>query len=155
MHFCIQNSQVGSGWRSLNDVNSSTECDPFARGIPFSAQFVSTVDVDSLRDNEEIRKKVKERILKLDFNVDDVLLIVKSNTLRVKKLATNDVVDYLISRVVYCAAHKDCKDTFFFIHRSKHDKSLYAEIFRLSSPEKVKALTLSIAKAFQISKQGQ
>ena len=92
----------------------------------------------------------------MDAKPDSVKVIVKSNTVRVKNLTRNTTTDYLISRVVYCGAHKDFKDRLFFIHRSntKHDKSLFAEIFWLSSPDKVRALTLLIAKAFRISYVG-
>ena len=128
--------------------------DPFAVGIPFSARFVSNVEVQSLRDNAEVRSKVAEKITSVDADLDSVKVIVKSNTVRVENLSKITTTDYLISRVVYCGAHKDFKDRFFFIHRSKHNKSLFAEIFWLSNPEKVRALTLLIAKAFRISYTG-
>lgn len=129
--------------------------DPFARGIQFNAKFVNSVEVKSLRDNEEVRKRVAEKIRTSDPSLNtNAVFVVKSNTLRVKNLTQNSTVDYLISRIVYCGAHTEFKDRFFFIHRSKHDRTLFAEIYWLSSAEKVKALTLTIAKAFQISYRG-
>lgn len=135
--------------------NQATVSDPFARGIQFNAKFVNSVEVKSQRDNEEVRKRVAEEIRTSDPSLNvNAVFIVKSNTLRIKNLTQNTIVDYLISQIVYCGAHMEFKDRFFFIHRSKHDRTLFAEIYRLSSAEKVKALTVTIAKAFQISYRG-
>ena len=116
---------------------------------------MNSVKVKSLRVNEEVRKRVADEIRTSDPSLNvNAVFVVKSNTLRVKNLTQNITVDYLICRIVYCGAHTEFKDRFFFIHRSKHDRTLFAEIYWLSSAEKVKALTLTIAKAFQISYRG-
>ena len=128
--------------------------DPFARGIQFNAKFVGHTEVKSQRYNETFRKKLVEIIQTAKGSPQEVVFVVKSNTLRIKYLTQNSTVDYLISRVMYCGAHTDFKDRFFFIHRSKRDRSLIAQIYWLSSSDKVKALTLTIAKAFQISYMG-
>ena len=126
---------------------------PFAKGIQFRAKFVSSVKVRSQRDDKKVREMVTEAILANEPSLD-VVFIIKLNTLRIKLIKENTNVDYLMSRVVYCGAHADFKDTFFFIHRSKHDRSLFAEIYKLSDSDKVKLLTLAITKAFQISYEG-
>ena len=127
--------------------------DPFSKGIQFNATFISSVEVNSQRDNQEVREKVIKAIAS-NKPSSKVVIIVKLNTVCIRNIENNSYVDYLITQIVYCGAHVHFKDTFFFIHQSKHDKSLSARVYQLSDSHTVKLLTLTIARAFKISYDG-
>ena len=80
-------------------------------------------------------------------------IIVKANSIRVKHAKSKTVQDYPIFLVSYCGASSDVDTMFFFIRKPvpKVDKLLLAEIFQLSDSSKVTAITLSVAKAFNIA----
>ena len=82
-----------------------------------------------------------------------VEIIVKANSIRVKHAKSKLVEDYPIFLVSYCGASSDVDTMFFFIRKPvpKVDKLLLAEIFQLSDASKVTAITLSVAKAFNIA----
>ena len=129
------------------------EDDPFTKGVQFNATFISSVEVKSQRDNEEVREKVTKAIVANKPSAS-VVFIVKPNTLCIRNMIDHTREDYLITQIVYCGAHIEFKDKFFFIHRSKHDKSLFARVYQLSDSDTVKLLTLTIAKAFKLSYEG-
>lgn len=111
------------------------------------------MEVKSQRDNEEVREKVTKAIV-ANKPSSEVVIIVRLNTICIRNVIDSEYMDYLITQIVYCGAHMDFKDKFFFIHRSKHDKSLFARVYQLSDSDTVKLLTLSIAKAFKLSYEG-
>ena len=111
------------------------------------------MEVKSERDNEEVREKVTKSIV-ANKPSSEVVIIVRLNTICIRNVIDNECVDYLITQIVYCGAHVDLKDKFFFIHRSKHNKSLFARVYQLSDSNAVKLLTLSIAKVFKLFYEG-
>lgn len=128
--------------------------DPYANGIRFDATFVSTVEVNSQRDNQEVREKVTKAIVAANNPSSKVVITVRLNTVCITNITDNSHVNYLITQIVYCGAHVHFKDKFFFIHSSKHNKSLFAQVYQLSDSDTVKLLTLTIARAFKISYEG-
>ena len=55
-------------------------------------------------------------------------------------------------RVSYCGTTSDMPNLFYFIHRDGEDpKRLTAQMFKLESHQKVKALILTVQKAFNIA----
>ena len=80
-------------------------------------------------------------------------IVVKANSIRVKNARTKMVDDYPIFLVSYCGASSEIDTMFFFIRKAvpKVDKVLRAEIYELANASKVTAITLSVAKAFNIA----
>lgn len=136
-----------------SNSDNTVYVDPYIKGIQFNATFISSVEVNSQRDNHEVREKVTKAIA-ANKPSSKVVIVVKLNTVSIRNTADNSYMDYLITQIVYCGAHAHFKDTFFFIHQSKHDKSLFARVYRLSGSDTVKLLTLTIARAFKLSFDG-
>ena len=136
-----------------SDSNDTVYIDPYAKGIQFNATFISSVEVNSQRDNQEVREKVTKAIV-ANKPSSEVVITVKLNTVCIRNNIDNSCVDYLITQIFYCGAHVDFKDKFFFIHRSKHDQLLFARVYQLLDSDTVKLLTLTIARAFRISYEG-
>lgn len=126
--------------------------DPFAQGISFHAHFVGSCEVEAKHDNPRVQEKIKtlwEEVHKSGKHLPKIVLTVKATALRVSKQVHVD--DYPIYLVSYCGASQDFNQLFYFIRKSRIDRTLHAEVFKLSSPEKVTALTLTVAKAFNIA----
>ena len=136
-----------------SDSNDTVYIDPYAKGIRFNATFISLVEVNSQRDNQEVREKVTKAIV-ANKPSSEVVITVKLNTVCIRNNTDNLCVDYLITQIFYCGAHVDFKDKFFFIHRSKYDELLFAQVYQLLDSDTVKLLTLTIARAFRISYEG-
>ena len=127
--------------------------DPFVLGINFSAHYLASVEVQSKQDSPEVREKVKEAYsdASADKKLRRVRITVKSNCLEVADVSSKVTDSYPIFLVAYCGGHPELEDTFFFIQKTKLDQRLFAEIFKFSDAQKVRAVTMTIAKAFNIA----
>ena len=135
-------------------VLDSEARDPFAQGIDYSAHYLATVEVQSKQDSPEVQQKVGEacsETKRATKSLRKVLITVKATTLHVKDIGTGISDEYPIFLVAYCGGHEDFDDIFFFIHKTKIDKRLYAEVFKLTDAQKVKIVTVTVAKAFNIA----
>lgn len=139
----------GGGYEVL-DMESR---DPFVLGINFSAHYLASVEVQSKQDSPEVREKVKEAYsdASADKKLRRVRITVKSNCLEVADVSSKVTDSYPIFLVAYCGGHPELEDTFFFIQKTKLDQRLFAEIFKFSDAQKVRAVTMTIAKAFNIA----
>lgn len=140
-----------SGGYEVLDTESR---DPFAQGIDFHAHYMASVEVNSKQDSPEVQQKVKEACVaskKTAKSMRKVVISVRSTSLRVKDTNTKITDDYPIFLIAYCGGHAEFEEVFFIIHKTRLDKQLRAEIFRLSNEQKVKAVTLTVAKAFNIA----
>ena len=143
--------------RRTYDVLDTENKDPFVQGIQFNAHFVASIEVKSKRDCPEVQQKVKdacEFMKKTKKSLRKVVITVKSNLVRVKDIGSKITDDYPIYLVAYCGAHAELEDVFFFIHKTNIDRALFAEVFKMSDASKVKALTMTTAKAFNIAYKG-
>lgn len=150
----VRNSPITKrrmGGYSLLEAESK---DPFVRGINFHAHFVSSCPVKGKHDNpqcQEIVKTAWEEVQKSGKPLRKVVITVKANSLRVKDVSSKETSDYPIYLVSYCGASTEVDFLFFFIQKSKVDKTLHVEIFKFSNASKVTAATLTVAKAFNIA----
>ncbi len=128
--------------------------DPFVQGISYHAHFVGSVEVGAKHDNPDVQEKIKtvwEESHASGKHFPKVVLTVKATALRVKDATSKQVEDFPIYLVSYCGASQAFDQLFYFIYKSRIDRILRAEIFKLSNAEKVTALTLTVAKAFNIA----
>ena len=140
-----------SGGYEVLDTESK---DPFTQGVDFHAHYLASVEVNSKQDSPEVQEKVKAACVaskKATKSMRKVVISVRSTSLRVKDTSTKITDDYPIFLIAYCGGHAEFEEVFFIIHKTKIDKQLRAEIFKLSSEHKVKAVTLTVAKAFNIA----
>lgn len=143
--------------RRTYDVLDTENKDPFVQGIHFNAHFVASIEVKSQQDCPEVQQKVKEGcefVQKTKKSLRKVVITIKSNVVRVKDVGSKITDDYPIYLVAYCGAHAELDNVFFFIHKTSIDRTLFAEIFKMADASKVKALTLTTAKAFNIAYKG-
>ena len=143
--------------RRTYDVLDTENKDPFIQGIHFNAHFVASIEVKSKQDCPEVQQKVKtafEFMQKTKKPLRKVVITVKSNMVCVKDVGSKITDEYPIYLVAYCGAHEELEDIFFFIHKTNIDRAMFAEIFKMSDASKVKALTLTTAKAFNIAYKG-
>jgi len=133
----------------------SEQKDPFAEGITFNCQFVGSTQVKNKFDHPDTRAAIKEiwTHTSNSKSLKRMSIRVKADSLRVKDIATKTVVDELpIYRVSYCGTTSDMPTLFYYIHRDKEEpKRLTAQLFKMESHEKVKALILTVQKAFNIA----
>lgn len=143
--------------RRAYDVLDTENKDPFVQGIHFNAHFVASIEVKSKKDCPEVQQKVMDAFefkQKTKKSLRKVVITVKSNMVCVKDVGSKITDEYPIYLVAYCGAHGELEDIFFFIHKTNIDRVLFAEIFKMSDASKVKALTLTTAKAFNIAYKG-
>ena len=143
--------------RRTYDVLDTENRDPFVQGIHFNAHFVASIEVKSKKDCPEVQQKVKdafEFMQKTKKPQRKVVVTVKSNMVCVKDIGSKITDEYPIYLVAYCGAHGELDDIFFFIHKTNIDRAMFAEIFKMTDASKVKALTLTTAKAFNIAYKG-
>jgi len=133
----------------------SEQKDPFAEGITFNCLFVGSTQVKNKFDHPDTRAAIKEiwTHTSNSKSLKRMSIRVKADSLRVKDIATKTVVDELpIYRVSYCGTTSDMPNLFYYIHRDKEEpKRLTAQLFKMESHEKVKALILTVQKAFNIA----
>ena len=142
------NRRRGGGYGVLK----SEQKDPFQQGINFHAHYIGSVETASKHDCPEVQTMVADawkRAQKSRFR--KVIITVKATGLRVKDVRTGIKDDYPIYLVSYCGASTTVDELFFFIHKTKLDRVLMVEFFKLSNSSKVTALTLTVAKAFNIA----
>lgn len=139
-----------SGGYEILDTESK---DPFVQGLDFHAHYIASVEVNSKQDSPEVQEKVKQvcTASKKTSKSRKVAITIRSTSLRVKDTSTKITDDYPIFLIAYCGGHEDFSDVFFFIHKTKIDKQLRAEVFKFSDENKVKAVTMTVAKAFNIA----
>lgn len=141
----------GSGGYKVLDSGNK---DPFVKGIPFNIYYYASAEVQHTQNTPEVQQTVAEVCEDSRKNskpLRKVVLTVKASCITVTDVATKICDDYPIFRIAYCGGHGEYEDTFFFIHKTKLDKTLRVEVFKCSSEGKVKAITLTAAKAFNIA----
>lgn len=131
-------------------VLESENKDPFIKGIPFTVYYCASAEVQDQTNSPAVQETVRE-LYESSKVFRKAILTVRSHCLAVTDVATKMTDSYPIFLVAYCGGHAETKDSFYFIHKTKLDKTLRVEVFRCSNPEKVKAITITIAKAFNIS----
>ena len=134
---------------------TAEEKDPFVEGINFNCQFVGSTVVQNKFDHPDTRIALKEiwDRTSLSKSLKKMVIKVKAESLRIKDIGTKSIVDDIpMYRVSYCGTTSDMPNLFYFIHRDGEDpKRLTAELFKLESHQKVKALILTVQKAFNIA----
>ena len=142
------NRRRGGGYAVLASENN----DPFQQGINFHAHYFGSVETASKHDSPEVQELVADAWKKSDKSrFRKVVITVKSSGLSVKDARTGMKDDYPIYLVSYCGASHTVDELFFFIHKTKLEKKLMIEFFKLSDSSKVTAITLTVAKAFNIA----
>ncbi len=150
----VRNSPLAKRRAGGYSVMEKEAKDPFIQGISFHAHFVGSCEVESKHDNPDVQdalKKLWGEVHKSGKHLPKVVLTVKATSLRVKDANSKQVDDYPIYLVSYCGASKDVDQLFYFIYKSRIDRVLRAEVYKLSHTDKVTALTLTVAKAFNIA----
>ena len=134
---------------------TAEEKDPFVEGINFHCQFVGSSVVQNKFDHPDTRAAIKGiwDHTSHSKSLKKMVIKVKAESIRIKDLGTKSIVDDLpMYRISYCGTTSDMPNLFYFIHRDGEDsKRLTAEIFKLESHQKVKALILTVQKAFNIA----
>ena len=148
----ITRRKVSGGYAVLE----SEQKDPFLKGITFKAQYYASAEVEDNHNSPAVQEIVWEVCEESkresgSRSMRKVVLTVKAQCLTVTDTATKVMDTYPIFLVAYCGGHGEVRDCFFFIHKTKLEKKMKVEVFRCSSPGKVKAITLTVAKAFNIS----
>ena len=140
----------GGSYKVLESENK----DPFAKGINFNVQYFASAEVQDRESTPAVQQIISEVCAEARKNskpLRKVRFTVKAQTLIVTDSATKVADTYPIFLVAYCGGHGELEDIFFFIHKTKLEGSLRVEVFRCSTAEKVKAIILTVAKAFNIS----
>ncbi len=125
--------------------------DPFVQGINFSAHYLGAIEVECKQDSPEVREKVKSICTDTAVKKRKVRITVKSNNLQVTDTSSKASDTYPIFLVAYCGGHPEFEDIFYFIQKTKLDHRLLAEVFKFSDAQRVRAVTLTVAKAFNIA----
>ena len=134
--------------------------DPFIQGIVFPAIFIGTIEVEDRVGTDKTHNTVNKKLdevqkTKKDKDLKKVAIIVKAVSLSVRdiqsKSKSKSEVTYPIYVVSYCGNARDADTIFFFIHKSKVDQKIRAEIFKCSTQDKVVAITRTVSKAFSIA----
>ncbi len=137
----------GGGYAVLETENK----DPFVQGINFSAHYVASVEVQSKQDSPEVQEKVRALCNDTTVKKRKACITVKSNSLQVTDTSSKVTDTYPIFLVAYCGGHPQFEDVFFFIQKTKLDHQLRAEVFKLADAQGVRAVTLTVSKAFNIA----
>ena len=134
---------------------TAEEKDPFVEGINFNCQFVGSTVVQNKFDHPDTRAAIKEIWDRTSHSksLKKMVIKVKADSIRIKDIGTKSIVDDIpMYRISYCGTTSDMPNLFYFIHRDGEDaKRLTAEIFKLDNNQKVKALILTVQKAFNIA----
>ena len=134
---------------------TAEEKDPFVEGINFQCNFVGSTVVKNKFDHPDTRAAIKEiwDHTSHSKSLKKMTIKVKAESIRIKDVSTKSIVDDLpMYRISYCGTTSDMPNLFYFIHRDGEDsKRLTAEIFKLESHQKVRALILTVQKAFNIA----
>ena len=150
--FLVRNSPLSRRRGGGYGVLESEQKDPFQHGITFHAHYIGSVETTSKQDSPEVQELVVDAWTQTQkYRYRKVIITVKATGLCVKDVRTGIKDDYPIYLVSYCGASTNIDELFFFIHKTKLDKILMVEFFKLSTASKVTALTLTIAKAFNIA----
>jgi len=140
----------GGGYSVLETENK----DPFVKGINFKIYYYASAEGKHTTNSPEVQKVVGDVCQEAEAKsrpLRKVLVTVKATHVMVQDEATKLVDYYPIFRIAYCGGHSVYGNTFFFIHKTKVDKALRVEIFKCDSTNKVRAITLAAAKAFNIA----
>lgn len=135
-------------------VLDTQQKDPFVKGISFNVQYYASAEVPDTHNSPAVQNVVWEicdNAKRNSKSLRKVVLTVRAHNMSVVDEATKITDTYPIFLVAYCGGHGDLADCFYFIHKTKLDKTMRVEAFRASSAGKVKAITLAVAKAFNIS----
>lgn len=136
-------------------VTAEEKADPFVEGINFNCQFVGSTLVQNKFDHPDTRVAIKEIWDRTSHSrsLKKMTIKVKAESLRIKDIGTKSIVDDVpMYRISYCGTTSDMPNLFYFIHRDGEDsKRLTAEIFKMESHTKVKAIILTVQKAFNIA----
>lgn len=143
----------GSGGYQVLDTEQK---DPFVKGINFKVQYFTSAEVKDNNNSPAVQETVWEicENAKRDSSIKSlrkVVLTVKAQSMAVTDSATKVTDTYPIFTVAYCGGHGEVEDCFYFIHKTKLEKVMRVEVFRCSSAGQVKAITLTVAKAFNIT----
>ena len=148
----VRNSPLNRRRGGRYAVLESEQKDPFQQGINFHAHYFGSVETTSKHDSPEVQQMVADAWRKSDKSrFRKVVLTVKSTGLSVKDARTSMKDDYPIYLVSYCGASHTIDELFFFIHKTKLEKKLVIEFFKLADSSKVTAITVTVAKAFNIA----
>ena len=132
-------------------VLGTEQSDPFVKGITFVVQCYGSAEVQDNNNTPAVQKTVAEVCEGSKKGLRKVVITVKAHCLTVTDVSTKICDSYPIFLVAYCGGHGEIEDCFFFIHKTKLDKAMRVEVFKCANEEKVKAITLTLAKAFNIS----
>ena len=145
----LMHRRGSGGYKILDSENK----DPFVKGIPFTIYYYVSAPVEHTYNTPDVQQAVLEACeesKKTSKTLRKVVLTVKASFVSVRDVATNIKDDYPIYLIAYCGGHEVYEDTFFFIHKTKLEK-MRVEVFKCSSQDQVKAITLTAAKAFNIA----
>ena len=138
------------------DLAGARSEDPFVKGIYFHCDYVGSVEVMQKHECPETHDLL-DKMWALECSggkkLQRMSVTIFANRLRVKDRDLNIIVDEIpVSKISYCGASPVNPLLFFFIHRSKESRSkLVAQVFRLSTKERVRVAVLTVSKAFHIA----
>ena len=135
-------------------VLDSEKKDPFVKGITFNVQYYASAEVKDNHNTPAVQETVSqvcEETRKNSKQLRKSVLTIKAHCLTVTDVATKEEDSYPIFLVAYCGGHGDMEDCFYFIHKTKLERTMRVEVFKCSNSDKVKAITVTVAKAFNIS----
>ena len=139
------------GGYSVREVEQK---DPFVEGICFYAHYVGSYEAASKYDSPDVQSCVTaawSAAEKSGSPLKKVVITVRATNITVKESGEKKSTEYPIYSVSYCGSSTSTDNLFFFIHKIGKTKLFLVQLFKLASREKVTAVTLTVAKAFNIA----
>lgn len=150
----VRNSPLGRRKAGgYSPVQVATE-DPFVQGITFNTLFVGTVESPDRVGSEKVQNAVSvavDEAQKSGKPLRKVAVVVKAVSITIRDVAMKSEQTFPIYLVSYCGNSRDVDKVFFFLHKSKLDHIVRAEIFKCESIDKVTAITRTVSKAFNVA----
>lgn len=135
-------------------VREAEKKDPFVEGICFYAQHVGSYEAASKFDSPDVQSSVQSAWNAVEQGgtpLKKVVITVRATNITVKERGAKKSTEYPIYSVSYCGSSTTIDNLFFFIHKAGKTKLFVVQLFKLESREKVTAVTLTVAKAFNIA----
>lgn len=135
-------------------VREAEQKDPFVEGICFYAHHIGTYEAASKYDSPDVQNCVNtawESVEQNGMTLKKVVITVRATSISTKERGTKKATEYPIYSVSYCGSSTAIDNLFFFIHKAGKTKLFLVQLFKLTSREKVTAVTLTVAKAFNIA----
>lgn len=136
------------------EVREAEQKDPFVEGICFYAHHVGSYEAASKFDSPDVQSSVQSAwntVEQSGIPLKKVVITVRATNIIVKERGAKNSSEYPIYFVSYCGSSTAIDNLFFFIHKVGRTTLFIVQLFKLESREKVTAVTLTVAKAFNIA----